>query len=344
MRATLRAALTVVAAATALTIGACSASETTPTAHSVGAGSPQPGAGTAAATPSTATSATATPGTTSSAAPTKPSTSPPGTAYFLVVTATSVQIKVLRSGRLTVAASLTRDADYCVWNSASVAPDGTHIAWIEPTGELGAIGSLRVADINGSHPRTLATNVICADPKATSWDGSSRVVVRTRTKLFTINISSGKRTTLSGLVDVEVHVAYSADGRTIVRQIGDTVTVGPVGGHSTTLHYTPPAAEAARWNGWQTYSVARDGRMISVNWNGTDPQRRDNTFAVVRVSDGATVALPHADVNHVEFLANGNVFALRGRVYDVLDSHLRVLTTSTLPSSLTTFRPLRYVP
>jgi len=323
MRATLRVAITVVAAASALTIGACSASEITPTAHSVDAGPAQPGSG-AAPTPSTATSATAT----------------PGTAYFLVVTATSVQIKALRSGRLSVAASIAKGANECVWNSTSVAPDGIHIAWIEPTGELGAIGSLRVADINGSHPRTLATNVICADPKATSWDGSSRVVVRTRTKLFTVNISSGERTELGGLV----HVAFSADGHTIAQQVGRAVTVGPVGGHGTAVHYTPPAAEAPRWDGWQTYSVARDGRLISVNWNGTDPSRRDHTFAVVRVSDGATIALPHAGVDHVEFLANGNVFALRGRVYDVLDSHLRVLTTSTLPSSLTTFQPLRYVP
>jgi TolB protein len=112
-----------------------------------------------------------------------------------------------------------------------------------------------------------------------------------------------------------------------------------------TIHYTPPAAEAAHWDGWSPRSVSLDAAYVAVGWNGTDPSRRDDSFAILDAATSKPVVLPEKEIGHAEFLADGTVLvqAPHGTKLDILDSHFRLSRTIPLPAGVTDLRLVRYV-
>lgn len=149
----------------------------------------------------------------------------------------------------------------CVANSITVSPDARRLAWVRG-GDATGMGTLVTADIDGSNQRTLATGVNCLGSTALVWQGGDRLLVRQRMGAFLLlDVAAGRPVDRDPGLDRD-H-CWSPDGQWLAAlSAGGPHVTGPDG--NRTYQYTPPRAEAQRYNGWAARSVSMDGRYVAV--------------------------------------------------------------------------------
>jgi DNA-directed RNA polymerase specialized sigma24 family protein len=91
--------------------------------------------------------------------------------------------------------------------------------------------------------------------------------------------------------------------------------------------------------------LSMDGRYVSVGWKGTDPSRRDDSFAVVDTTIGKLVNLPvHGEIRSIHFTADRRVLVRQADRIVVLDSQFDVLGEVAEPRELRELTLLACVP
>ena len=284
---------------------------------------------------------------------TSPTPGPPainGTAYFLAAAASPVQIMVLRQGAVTVAATLPADATPCTHNTVSVSPDGQHLAWIAG-GSSNDQGTFMLADIGGTHAIKLANQMSCLGATAIIWPGQGIVEAHTaQGGKRDFHVSNGQR--IEGDPGDETDAVWSADGAAIAARDDSgslyAATVGQLsGGNHHKVTYSPPADQAAHWDGFAPRSVSSDAGYLAVGWKGTDPSRQDSSFAIVNATTSQPVTLPESAIAHAEFLANGTTLIESGGsapTLDILDAGWHMTASVPLPATVARLPLIRYVP
>jgi TolB protein len=113
-----------------------------------------------------------------------------------------------------------------------------------------------------------------------------------------------------------------------------------------TYSYTPPADQAEHYDGWSARSISVDGRYVSVGWNGTDPSRHLDSFAVIDTVANNVVRLPTTGaISSVHFFADGTALVrLASGQLLLVDRQFTVLDQVTEPAVVREFPLLRYVP
>ena len=266
-----------------------------------------------------------------------------GTAFYLGST-NSVLVVHKVHGASDTTVTIAANSGPCPGNTAVISPAGDQIAWVstdDPNGQ----GRLTVSDLSGANRRTLPPTLSCLGSTALVWLDPASIVVTLA--------ASGHRvlldlTTGQSLGDEDQGV-WSDDGMWLAtRDISGTPIVMPKGspGAARRYSYTPPADEAARWDGWGVRSVSIDGRNVSVGWIGTDPSRHLESFAVVDTVTSKVVTLPVTGaVSSVHFLADRTVLVrLAGGQLVLLDQQFTVLDRTTEPASVQNLPLLKYVP
>jgi hypothetical protein len=241
------------------------------------------------------------------------------------------------------------DVSPCTSNTLTVSPDGKHIGWVRGSGKIPDSGTFMLADVDGGHPRTLGPDkASCLGATAIRWTEPGVVEGRGAETGGKLDFHVADGSPVGGDPGQEHDAAWSVTGSALAARHPDGsvyVTMTSDATSSRTIHYTPPAAEAARWDGWSPRSVSLDAAYVAVGWNGTDPSRRDDSFAILDAATSKPVSLPEKEIDHVEFLADGTVLvrAPHGTNLDILDSHFRLSRTIPLPAEVTDLRLVRYV-
>lgn len=304
--------------------------------------------GTQAAGPGTALPSVSPPGSTSASSSTTPGlTAISGSTYFLAAAASPVQIVVLRQGAVTVVATLPADATSCTHNTVSVSPDGQHLAWIAG-GSNNDQGTFMLADIDGTHAIKLANPVSCLGPTAIIWPGQGIVeAYSAKGGKWDFHVSNGQR--VEGNPGEETDAVWSANGAAIAArdESGSLYAAIVSGGGFHKVTYSPPADQAAHWDGFSPRSVSSDAAYLAVGWKGTDPSRQDGSFAVVDATTSQPVTLPEPAIAHAEFLANGTTLIESGGsapTLDILDAVWHVTASVPLPAAVAQLPLIRYVP
>ncbi len=327
-----------VLAAASLCLAACSQTG----AQGAGAGTQGAGAGTQGAE-----AGTAAPSATASASTTSGQTEIGGNAYFLAGAMSPVRIMALHQGAVTVAATLPADPTPCTHNTVSVSPDGQHLAWIAG-GTSHDQGTLMLAGIDGTHAIKITTQVSCLGPTAIVWAGQGVV------EAFTLqggkrdfHVSNGRP--VGGDPGDETEDVWSVDGAAVAARGEDmslyAATVN--GGNFHKITYSPPADQAAHWDGFAPRSVTSDAGYVAVGWKGTDPSRRDDSFAILTAGTSRPVQLPESAIVHAEFLANHTTLiesAGNAPTLDILDAGWHVTASVPLPAAVAHLPLIRFVP
>ncbi|MEU5721027.1 hypothetical protein ABZ783_04270 [Micromonospora sp. NPDC047738] len=296
---------------------------------------PPPADGTPTPDPSTSSEPTS--------SPTKPASVLAGTRYYLESTSTRVRIHAVRGSSDQVVRQIAYDTYGCEWNTITVSPDGTWAAWVQDSTDGDTSGVLLASRIGEQGATRLLDDVSCLDSRPLRWQGGGLLMVRNKTgQSVLFDVAANKR--VNGDPGQETNRCWSADGRWLA-----AVSEGkPYVTDETQLRqytYTPPKDEAAQWGGWEARSVSMDGRYVSVGWIGTDPSRRDDSFAVVDTTTSKVVDLPGSgDIRSVMFTIDNKVIVKRATGITVLDSTLTPLGTVTEPASLRNMAMLAYVP
>ena len=293
----------------------------------------------------------------SSPSPSSPSASPTpglpaigGNAYFLATATSPVQVMVLRQGAVTVAATLPADATSCTHNSVIVSPDGKHLAWVAG-GSGNDQGTFTLADIDGTQIVKLTNPVSCLGPTAIIWPSQGIVEAHTATgEKMDFHVSNGLP--VEGNPGEETDAVWSADGAAIAGRDSQgrslyAATVGRSGGNLHKVTYSPPADQAAHWDGFAPRSVSSDAAYLAVGWKGTDPSRQDGSFAIIDATTSQPVTLPEPEIAHAEFLADGTtLIESRGSAptLDILDAGWHVTASVPLPAAVAKLPLVRYVP
>jgi hypothetical protein len=294
--------------------------------------------------------ATALPSVSPSTSPTPGRPAINGTAYFLAAATSPVQIMALRQGAVTVTATLPADASSCTHNSVRVSPDGQHLAWVAG-GSSTDQGTFMLADIDGTHAVKLVDQVSCLGPTAIIWPGQGVVEAHTaKGGKWDFHVSNGQR--VDGDPGDETDAVWSADGAAIAARDDSgslyAATVGQLsGGNHHKVTYSPPADQAAHWDGFAPRSVSSDAAYLAVGWKGTDPSRQDGSFAIVDATTSQPVTLPESAIAHAEFLANGTTLIESGGsapTLDILDAGWHVALSVPLPATVARLPLIRYVP
>ncbi|MDM4721671.1 hypothetical protein QTQ03_19505 [Micromonospora sp. WMMA1363] len=259
-----------------------------------------------------------------------------GTRYHLGLTGRAATVYAVRAGTADadVVVSVPLADNPCVANSITVSPDARRLAWVRG-GDATGMGTLVTADVDGSNQRTLATGVNCLGSTALVWQGGDRLLVRQRMGAFLLlDVAAGRPVDRDP--GPERDHCWSPDGRWLAAvSAGGPHVTGPDG--NRTYHYTPPWAEAQRYNGWAARSVSMDGRYVAVGWKDTQPARMDGSFAVVD--------LPvEGEVTSIHFTADRRILVRTPDRITVLDSRLQAIGQATEPASVRPLTLLAYAP
>ncbi|MEV0424913.1 hypothetical protein [Micromonospora sp. NPDC050495] len=308
---------------------------------------PQPAGPSTTVTP---TPDPSTPDPSTSAEPTgsavQPGSALPGTRYYLESTSTKSRIHAVHGGidRVVHQVGYAADAE-CERNTITISPDGKQVAWVQGTGDGWQSGELLASVIGEPGAMRLLEDVNCLGPRALVWQGSDLLMVKKKSGQSVLyDLKANKR--VQGDPGQETDRCWSADGRWLAAMDEEQKPYVTDGTRSRQYRYTPPAAEATHWDGWQARSVSSDGRYVSVGWVGTDPSRRDDSFAVVDTTTSRVVDLPvRGEIRSIMFTVDDKVVVTRrsGSI-TVLDATFTSLGTVTESASVRTMWLLAYVP
>ncbi|MEV4491173.1 hypothetical protein AB0K04_13760 [Micromonospora coxensis] len=182
--------------------------------------------------------------------------------------------------------------------NASVSPDGRRVAWVDPA----RAATLFVADVDGSHRRTLARHVdtYCVAP---TWaPDSRRLLFREADPLgapgrFGVLDTAGRRTRVTWW-DAEpqgCHALWSADGRTVAMNSATGVTLYSDDGRRP--RPVPHLSGPSSWRSTHVASLSPDGSRIALTRTRPGEETGDvgrilTANAVLRTRDGREVSLP----------------------------------------------------
>ncbi|MEV8511512.1 hypothetical protein [Dactylosporangium sp. NPDC051484] len=243
-----------------------------------------------------------------------------GTRWYLGRNDAEIAIHAVRGDKDEVTVRIPRGSGECAHNTITVSPDGKRLAWVD-SGDTE--GTLMTAATDGSGKRTLDTGVLCLGAKALVWKGGDKLMVTKGNSQRIVNLVTGGSS--PGTDIAAAFQAWSADGVWSAGKINDKLTVTN-GTDRRYYQYTPPQAEAKHYDGWAARGVSMDGRYITAGWLGTDPSRKDDTFAVVDTITSKTVQLPvSGGVQSVLFAADGTVLVRQTNRIVVLDAQFRKL-------------------
>ncbi|OKI57848.1 hypothetical protein [Micromonospora sp. CB01531] len=297
--------------------------------------SPPPVEVTATPDPSTSTEPTN--------SPAKPSSVLAGTRYYLETTSNKYRIHAVRGSSEQVVHQLPFVTYGCEANTLTISPDGKRVAWVQDSTDGGNSGVLLAGTLGKPGAVRLLDEVNCLGPRPLVWQGSDLLMVgRKNGQSVLFDVAANKR--VNGDPGQETDRCWSADGRWLaaVAEGQPYVTDGTQGRQYT---YTPPKDEAAHWGGWQARSVSMDGRYLSVGWIGTDPSRRDDSFAVVDTTTSKVVDLPGSgDISSIMFTVDDKVIVKRATGISVLDGSFAPLGTVAESTSVRNMKLLAYTP
>ncbi|WP_018785601.1 hypothetical protein [Micromonospora sp. CNB394] len=266
-----------------------------------------------------------------------------GTRYYLEQTSTRSRIHEVRGTQDRVVHEVVHEAaSRCEANTVSISPDGTRVVWVQDSTD-NANGVLLIADVGDEEATTLAEGISCLGARPLRWKGDDQLMVQRKNRQSVLyDVAANKQ--VMGDPGQETNRCWSADGTWLAAESDGK----PYVSDTTDLRqytFTPPEQEAAKWDGWEARSVSTDGRYVAVGWIGTDPSRRDGSFAVVDTGTSEVVDLPGTgEVRSILFSADGTVLLRRGTGITVLDSEFKPLGTVTEPAETRNRALLAYVP
>lgn len=271
--------------ALALPLAALAACGTTaPTSGATGAAGTAP-ASTAAATTDTAPGMTAVPTTTTVGAGTVTSDRPmSGILYYQARQGGTTYVYSLRG--TAVIRHLAIPSDVCASNSVSVSPDGKRVAWVSGDTQHG--GMLTVADLDGSHPRTLSQRIHCLG-NFPAWADSTHIKVSLAPSGTTglLDLASGGFTAQSP-EQFRLNVTRSANGAYQTYRDGDRIVIRTAEG---ALVRQVRHGAVTEEGGFTVTGVSDDGRYAAVGPEATDPSRIIAGWSVFDTVTGRDVPL-----------------------------------------------------
>ncbi|WP_089154797.1 PD40 domain-containing protein [Micromonospora sp. NBS 11-29] len=266
-----------------------------------------------------------------------------GTRYYLEQTSGRSRIHAVRGTQDRVVHEVVREDGGCAANTVTVSPDGKRVAWVRDGTDDTVSGILSITTVGDSGGTTLAEGISCLGSRSLRWQGDDLLMAQ-RKNGRSVLYDTAARKEVGGDPGEETNRCWSADG-TWLAAVSEGKPYVTDGTDSRQYTYTPPEREAVKWDGWEARSVSPDGRFVAVGWIGTDPSRRDDSFAVVDTTSSKTVDLPGTgEVHGVLFDADGTVLVRRGTGITVLDRDLRPLGTVDEPASIRNRALLAYVP
>ena len=266
-----------------------------------------------------------------------------GTRYYLQQTSTRSRIHEVRGTQDRVVHEVVHEAaSRCEANTVSISPDGKRVVWVQDSTD-NASGVLLIATVGDKGATTLAEGISCFGARPMRWKGDDQLMVQRKNGQSVLyDVTANKQ--VVGDPGQETKRCWSADGTWLAAESDGK----PYVSDTTDLRqytYTPPQQEAAKWDGWEARSVSTDGRYVAVGWIGTDPSRRDGSFAVVDTRTSKVVDLPGTgEVRSILFSADGTVLLRRGTGITVLDREFKPLGTVTEPAPTRNRALLAYVP
>ncbi|MEV0424914.1 hypothetical protein [Micromonospora sp. NPDC050495] len=277
-----------------------------------------------------------------------PATVLTGTRYYLDTTGTAAEIHAVRGDVDRVTARVPLGAGSCIRNTITISPYGERLAWVE--GGVGQdAGTLVTSMIDGSRKRVVERQApfggkaLCLGSNPLVWNTNDLLMVEQARMVPTL-IDVAENKPADGDAGNETLKWWSADGRSWAAvSEGKPYATGGRGAHF--YHYTPPKAEAARYDGWRVRSVSMDGRYVAVGWMNTDPSREDGSFAVVDTTTSKVVELPGTgQVRSILFASDDKVIVRRATGITVLDKSFRPLGAVEEPAAVRDMALLAYVP
>ncbi|MFI7430362.1 hypothetical protein ACIBPB_25500 [Micromonospora sp. NPDC049836] len=304
---------------------------------------PQP-AGPSTTVPVPPTPDPSTPDPSTSAEPTgsavQPGSALPGTRYYLESTSTKARIHAVHGGidRVVYQVGYAADSE-CEWNTITISPDGKRVAWVQDSTDGNASGILLVGTTGERASTSLSDGISCYGPGALVWQGSDLLMVKKKSGQSVLyDLKANKR--VQGDPGQETDRCWSADGRWLAAMDEERKPYVTDGTRSRQYRYTPPRQAA-----WQARSVSMDGRYVSVGWVGTDPSRRDGSYAMVDTITSKVVELPGGEqIFSILFTIDRKVIVKRASGITVLNSALKPIGTVAESASLRTMALLAYVP
>lgn len=280
-----------------------------------------------------------------------------GTRYYLESTSTRARIHAVRgSSDRVVHEVVTRPGYGCEANTLTVSPDGKWVAWVQDSTAGDTSGALLASRIGQPGTTRLMDDVNCLGTRPLVWKGGNLLMVHKKTREpVLIDVAANKpvdgdlgRESAAGRADDMAYSrSWSADGKWLAMSSEDESYRPFVsdGKQTREYTYTPPKDEAAHWGGWEARSVSMDGRYVSVGWQGTDPSRHDDSFAVVDTTAGKVVDLPvQGEVRSILFTVDNKVIVKLANGITVLDAGFTRLGTVTETASVRGMWLLAYVP
>ncbi|MGC4885996.1 TolB family protein [Micromonospora sp. DT227] len=278
-----------------------------------------------------------------SVGPGQPSSALAGTRYYLEQTSARSRIHAVRGTQDRVVHEVVHSGGGCEANTVSVSPDGKRVVWVQDSTDNNMSGVLLIATVGDDGARTLAEGISCLGSRPLRWQSDDLLMVQRKNGQSVLYDAQAQRQII-GDPGQETDRCWSADG-TWLAAVADGKPYVTNGTRTRQYTYTPPKQEADKWGGWEARSVSMDGRYVAVGWIGTDPSRRDGSFAVVDTTTSKVVDLPGTgEVRSVLFSADGTVLLRRGTGITVLDSAFEPLGTVAEPAPARNRALLAYVP
>ncbi|QLQ38603.1 hypothetical protein [Micromonospora robiginosa] len=266
-----------------------------------------------------------------------------GTRYYLEQTSTRSRIHAVRGTQDRVVHEVVHEGSRCESNTVSLSPDGKRVVWVQDSTDNNMSGVLLIATVGENGATTLAEGISCLGTRPLRWQGDDLLMVQRKNGQSVLYDAAANKQVV-GDPGQETDRCWSADGAWLAA-VSEGKPYVSNDGDLRQYTYTPPQQEAAKWDGWEARSVSMDGRYVAVGWIGTDPSRRDGSFAVVDTTRSKAVDLPGTgEVRSVLFSVDGTVLLRRGNGITVLDRRLTPVGTVTEPSSLRNRALLAYVP
>lgn len=201
-------------------------------------------------------------------------------------------------------------------DSATVSPDGTHIAFVDHNNDV------VIADRDGQHRRTVLHGSVQAGYEP-AWSPDSQQLLVAKghaggnVTLGIVNIAAGTFAALPHQFEA-IHPLWTADGQHLGYATG-TCQIGTADRDGSHARLVPvfgdlhnPANRQQR-RSCDPYSISADGRLIAVNQRTGDQPDGDigrdlYANAVIDTRTGANVALPvTGTISAVLFQPNGDI-------------------------------------
>jgi TolB protein len=249
-----------------------------------------------------------------------------GTTYYVALQAPDAgagpaELHAVTGGADRIVLSLPIGPAQCSYETVSVSPGGTRVAWVTDDGDLD------VSRPDGSHPVVVSHDGACL-AGSIAWRGDDRFTVPSRKnsdRVVEVDAAAGTVT------DPDVPVARQGPAS----PNGTWVAVHtPAGRHyvarmdgSGRRDFDVPANKVpGDSDGWGARGVSDDGRYVAVGANSTGMSRDQSAFAIVDLTTGAPAHLPvTGPIRFVEFRPDGDVLVVTDTRYTLLDHSLHVV-------------------